>query len=131
MPAGAGIRRAHVVLRRAAGASDLVLDLPPCAEARIEQPLGLEPVERGLVIGEMMRLPADRPVPIEAEPSEVLDDRGGERVARADMPQVRMSCGAVREAGVGVGGAAGAQNEFTRVAMPRKTRTPRHRTVTA
>src|SRR5712691_11473714 len=88
MPAGAGIRRAHVVLRRAAGASDLGLDLPPCAEARIEQPLGLEPVERGPVIREMRRLPADRAVSIEAEPGEILDYRGSVFLAAAGLVDV-------------------------------------------
>src|SRR6266851_700497 len=106
----------------------------------------------------MLRLPADRPIPIEAEPREVLDDRGSVVVAaaglvdvfepqqkpaarlarrppaferRADMPQVQIPGRARREAGDGLGGTACAQIEFTRVAMPSKTRSPRHRPVTA
>ena len=77
MAAGARIQRPDFALRRAAGAGDLGLDRAPRAEAGIEQPCLLEPRERGAIIGEMLRLPADRPVPIEAEPGQILDDRRG------------------------------------------------------
>ena len=66
---------------RAAGPRDLDLDLAPGAEARIEQPRCVEPAERRAVIVEMLGLATDRPVPIEAEPAQILDD--GIRVFRA------------------------------------------------
>src|SRR5205807_10658065 len=77
-------------------------------------------------MGEMLRLPADRPVPVEAEPREVLNDRRGVLGAaagmidvfepqqkpparlsrrppaferRADMPQMQVTCRARREPG--------------------------------
>ena len=73
--AGAGVGDAHFPLRRAAGPGDLGLDLAPGAEARVQQPLSFEAGERVAVIVDMLGLAAQRPVPGEAEPGEVLDDR--------------------------------------------------------
>src|SRR5439155_20703455 len=75
--AGTGISRTHLALRCTAGRRDLGLDRPPGAETGVEQAHRLEPRERGAVIGEMLRLAADRPVPREAEPRQVGNDRSG------------------------------------------------------
>src|SRR3954452_18401906 len=126
MSAGAGVARAQLPLWSTTGAGDLDLDLAPCAEARVKQPADVEPPERGAVILKMPGLAADRSVPVEAEPGEVLDDRrvvfgpaagvvdildpqqkqpaGLARRApalerRADMPQMQITRRARREAG--------------------------------
>src|SRR5205085_6209036 len=75
--ANAGIRRTHISLRRAAGPRDLGLDLATCAKAGIEQPHRVELRQRRAVIVEMLGLTADRPIPIEPEPAQILEDRLG------------------------------------------------------
>ena len=51
-------------------------DFRPRAEARIKQPALVETSQRGRVIGEMFRLAADRPLPVEAKPGQVFAYRG-------------------------------------------------------
>jgi hypothetical protein len=65
-------------VRRAGGRGDLGEDVAPRAEAGIDETRRLEPRERGAVVVEMLRLPADGAVPREAEPGEVLENRGVE-----------------------------------------------------
>ena len=69
MPAGAGVGRSQLALRRAAGPGDLGLDLAPCAETGIQQSRRLEPRQRLAVIVEMLGLAADRsPCTVPAKP---------------------------------------------------------------
>src|SRR5689334_21145822 len=70
-------------MRGAAGARDLSLDLAPRAKARVERTQRVEPVERAPVVLEMLRLLAHRPVPVDAEPGEVLEYCCGIFVAAA------------------------------------------------
>jgi hypothetical protein len=60
---------------RARRGGDLGDDLPARAEAGIDEPGGLETGERAAIVVEVIRLPADRAVPRQAEPREVLQDR--------------------------------------------------------
>src|SRR5579863_5501033 len=78
MTASAGIERPLITLRRAAGAGDFGGDLGARAETGIDDAQHIEAVEGRLVIGKMLRLLAHLAVPIDAEPSEVFEDRFGE-----------------------------------------------------
>src|SRR5204863_5472165 len=76
--ANAGIRRTHISLRCAAGPRDLGLDLPSRAKTGIEQPPHrVELRQRRAVIVEMLGLTADRPIPIEPDPAQILDNSLG------------------------------------------------------
>ena len=88
MPASARVGRTHFILRRAAGAGDLGLDLPPGAEAGIEQPRGFELRQGRAVIVGMLGLAAYRSVPIKPEPPQILDDRADVFRAAAGMVDV-------------------------------------------
>ena len=68
-PAGAGVRRVRPVRRRQARR-----DLRACTPAAVEQAHRAQPPERCLVPREPRRLEDDRPVVVEAEPRQILDD---------------------------------------------------------
>ena len=55
----------------------------PGAEARIQQASRIQCVERGAILRQVLRLHAHRPVPVEAQPGQVLLNRGGELGAAA------------------------------------------------
>ena len=74
--AGAGVERAIGALRGLTGVGDLGLDVLAGAEAGIEQALGVELIQRGAVVGEVLGLFADGLLPIKAEPREVGKDGG-------------------------------------------------------
>src|SRR5690606_2740761 len=76
-PAGAGIDLPLEAVRGMAGGGDLRLDLSARAEAGIEQAALLQCFERGGVVAEMLRLDPHRLLPAQAQPGEVLEDRGG------------------------------------------------------
>ena len=60
----------------------LLLQLRPRAEARIDQPFGLEPLQMELVDGRALALIDRRRIPPETEPAQVLDRLPG-KAARA------------------------------------------------
>src|SRR5205823_2412184 len=62
-------------------ARNLSPDLAPRAKTRVEHTQRIEPVERAPIVVEMLRLLSHRPVPIKAQPGEVLQDRCGIFVA--------------------------------------------------
>ena len=62
----------------AGGGRDLALDVGPGAEARIQQPARRQRVERGAILRQVLRLHPHRPVPVQAQPGQVLLDRRGE-----------------------------------------------------
>jgi len=62
-------------LRGSARARNLGPDLASRAKAGIEYPYFFELIQRVPVIIEMFRLPAHQAVPVETEPSEILEDR--------------------------------------------------------
>src|SRR3546814_17817484 len=62
-------------MRGGAGAGDLLDDVAAGTEAGIDQPGGVEPVERVGVDAEALGLAQDRRFPVEAEPGEILEDR--------------------------------------------------------
>jgi DNA-3-methyladenine glycosylase II len=72
MPAGAGVGAVLEPVRRLSGGGDLGAR----AEAGINEALAFEPGQRGGVILEMLGLAADRALPVEPEPGEVLMDGG-------------------------------------------------------
>ena len=73
-PARPGIDRALGAVRRGGRAQHV----GPAAEAGIQQVAGAQRVQYGLIVGKMLRLHADRPVPVQPQPGEVLQDGGGE-----------------------------------------------------
>jgi len=76
-----GARRRRV--RRTRRGVDLRGDLAARAEAGIDEPGRLQPREGDAVVVEVIRLPSRRPIPDEAEPRQVLEDRGLELRAAA------------------------------------------------
>src|SRR5207248_11403017 len=76
--AGARIWWSGSPMRRAAGARDFGLNFAPRAKARIEHAHRRQVIESGAVVVEMFRLPADRAIPVEPEPCQILKDRRGE-----------------------------------------------------
>ena len=56
---------------------DLAGDIGPCAEAGIDEVVGGQALQGGLILHEVGRLDADRPVPGQAEPGEVPLDGSG------------------------------------------------------
>src|SRR3546814_10739018 len=76
--AGTGIEYAVRAVRRGAGGLDLRLDVPARAEAGIEQAGGVEAIERRGVRVEMRRLAPHRTVPLEAQPSQILQASVGD-----------------------------------------------------
>src|SRR5207248_2392855 len=66
---------AELALWRPASGGDLGLDRAPRAKARVEDAQILQPPERGAVIGKMLGLAADRPIPPQTEPRQIGDDR--------------------------------------------------------
>jgi hypothetical protein len=71
VPAGPGINRAVRPLRGIGRRRDVGAG----AEAGIDQAADIERIERAAVIGEMLGLPPHVPVPVEAEPAQVREDR--------------------------------------------------------
>ena len=75
MPAGAGIERSVRPVRRVGRGRDLALDLGAAAEAGIDQAALVELVQHLAIVGEMFGLAAHLAVPVEAQPSQVGQDR--------------------------------------------------------
>jgi len=60
-------------------AADVFQDLAPGLEAAVDQVLGAKRLQRGGVIGQVLRLAANRAVPLKPEPPQVFEDRSLER----------------------------------------------------
>jgi hypothetical protein len=78
MPAGARIDRSVRAVGCGAGAGYLFHDVLARAEAGIDDSQGVEPGECCPIVRHVRRLVADGPVPSEAEPGEILQNRLGE-----------------------------------------------------
>src|SRR5690606_33918861 len=96
-------RRAVWAVRRRAGALDLGANLGAGAEARIEQALRRESVERRAIVIEMLGLAPDRHRPVEAEPGEIVEQRrleGRTRAAEVDVLDAQQEAAALVFRGV-------------------------------
>jgi hypothetical protein len=81
--ASAGIDRSIGAVRGGAAGGDLGRDRGTGAEAGVYEIERLQPVERGLVQMQALRLADHRAVPVDPEPGEVLLDPGNEFLAGA------------------------------------------------
>ncbi len=55
-----------------------LLDVGAAAKAGVEQAARRQPIKRGAILGEVLRLHPHLAIPVEAEPGQVLEDRRGE-----------------------------------------------------